>query len=93
MTTELNQVQRNRPQTVRGVVVSDKMSKTRVIEVKRASQHRLYQKKLVGRARLFIHDETNASHVGDTVLAVSTRPLSKNKHFRLMKVLEKRVVE
>jgi|GEM_PF-1033271 len=81
---------RKEPRSIRGVVVSDKMNKTRVIEVKRTFQHRLYHKNLVRGSRLFVHDEKNESKVGDFVSAVSTRPLSKYKHFRLLKVLEKR---
>jgi small subunit ribosomal protein S17 len=80
-------------QVIKGIVVSDKMAKTRIIEIKRAKEHRLYQKKLVRRSRLFIHDEKNESKVGDLIQAVATRPLSKNKSFRLVKILEKRVEE
>jgi len=80
-------------QVVKGVVVSDKMTKTRVIEIKRTLRHRLYQKGLVRRSRLFIHDEKEESKIGDVVLAAATRPLSKHKHFQLMKVLEKRVTQ
>jgi small subunit ribosomal protein S17 len=79
-------------QVIKGVVVSDKMSKTRVIEVAREYPHRLYFKKTERHTRLFVHDEKNESKVGDTVLAVSTRPLSKNKNFRLSKVVEKGTV-
>lgn len=76
-------------QVVKGIVVSDKMTKTRVIEVAREHAHRLYAKKTERHTRLFIHDEKNESKVGDLVLAVYARPLSKHKNFRLSKVLEK----
>jgi small subunit ribosomal protein S17 len=76
-------------QVVKGVVVSDKMSKTRVIEVAREIPHRLYAKKTERHTRLFVHDEKNESKVGDVVLAVYSRPLSKLKNFRLTKILEK----
>ena len=79
-----------RARVIRGVVVSDKMNKTRVIEIKRTLRHRLYQKGLVRSNRLFIHDEKNESKVGDKVLAVLTRPLSRNKSHRLYKIVEKR---
>ena len=82
-----------RRQTIRGVVVSDKMNKTRVIELKRTHKHRLYKKNLVRRTRLFIHDETNESKIGDVVVAIATRPLSRHKSFRLMKIIEKRVTQ
>ena len=73
-----------------GVVVSDKMNKTRTIAVKRIQRHGLYQKSSVYDSRFFIHDEKNTSAVGDTVLAVMTRPLSRHKHFRLFKILQKK---
>lgn len=91
--TNSNSNPRGRAQLIRGRVVSDKMSKTRVIELPRTKEHSLYRKKMVRKVKLFIHDEKNESHVGDTVLVASTRPLSKNKNFRLVKVLEKRVAE
>ena len=82
-----------RKQVVKGVVVSDKMLKTRVIEVRRTQDHRLYHKKLIHQKRLFIHDEKNESKLGDVVMAESTRPLSRHKSFRLIKIVEKRVAE
>ena len=84
---------RKHRQVLRGVVVSDKMNKTRVIEVKHTTRHGLYQKNLIKQGRFFIHDEKNESKAGDTVSAVSVRTLSKNKSFRLLKVIEKRVAE
>jgi small subunit ribosomal protein S17 len=79
-----------RQQQVRGVVVSDKMTKTRVIEVKRTKYHALYHKSLARKTRLFVHDEKNESKVGDTIVAEQTRPLSRHKNFRLIKVIGKR---
>lgn len=80
-------------QVIRGVVVSDKMNKTRVIEIKRTLRHRLYQKGLVRKSRLFVHDEKNESKVGDVITAASTRGLSRRKNFRLIEIVEKRVGE
>ena len=91
MATEENK--QGRRQVVRGVVVSDKMTKTRIIEIKRTQDHRLYHKKLIHQKRLFIHDEKNESRLGDVVMAESTRPLSRHKNFRLIKIVEKRVAE
>lgn len=91
--TNTNQSARGRAQQIKGRVVSDKMSKTRVIELPRTKEHSLYRKKMVRKVKLFIHDEKNESKIGDVVLVQSTRPLSKNKNFRLVKVLEKRVAE
>ena len=84
---------KKRGQTVRGVVVSDKMNKTRIIEVKRSLKHRLYQKQLVRTTRLFVHDEKQESHTGDLVVVISTRPISRHKNYRLLKILKKRVAE
>jgi len=81
---------RNR-QEIRGIVVSDKMNKTRVIETKRSSKHSLYHKSVVLSSKIFIHDEKNESKVGDVVTAVATRTLSRHKHFTLLEVVEKRV--
>ncbi len=80
-----------RPRFVRGIVVSDKMNKTRVIEVKHTQRHRLYQKGLLRAKKIFIHDEKNESKIGDKVLAVTTRTLSRHKSHRLFKIVEKRV--
>ncbi|MBI1861308.1 MAG: mitochondrial small ribosomal subunit protein uS17m [Deltaproteobacteria bacterium] len=83
--------ERKRTQSIKGIVVSDSMDKTRIIAIDRTKQHRLYKKKQVGRVKLFIHDEKNLSKLGDQVLVSSIRPLSGNKCFRLVKVLNERV--
>ena len=82
---------RGRGQIIRGRVVSDKMAKTRVLELPRSKTHRLYHKSMTRRTKLFYHDEKNESQTGDTVLIVSTRPISRLKNFRLLKVVAKRV--
>lgn len=74
-------------QQIRGIVVSDKMNKTRVVEVRRRLKHSFYHKMITRRTRLFVHDEANISKTGDLIRAESTRPLSKNKNFRLVEVL------
>jgi small subunit ribosomal protein S17 len=74
-----------------GVVVSDKMLKTRVVEVHEHYRHPLYGKYLKRTQKFHIHDETNDSKSGDKVLIIETRPLSKTKRWRLMKVLERAV--
>ncbi len=91
MTAEVK-VDSRRHQTIRGVVVSDKMSKTRVIEIKHTKPHGLYHKNLIRKTRVFIHDEKNESKVGDTVLATSCRPLSRHKSFELSQVVERQGV-
>ncbi len=80
---------KKRRQVIRGVVLSDKMNKTRVIVIKRRVRHGLYQKQLARKSKIHIHDEKNESKAGDLVTAVLTRPLSKNKHFRLKAILQK----
>lgn len=79
-----------RRQFITGVVVSDKMDKTRVVVVKKAKVDRLYHKVVQRDRRFYVHDERNESREGDTIMAISCRPLSKNKHFRMTKVVEKR---
>ena len=81
---------RGKARMIRGVVKSASMNKTRVIEIKRSIRHGLYHKTLVRSQRLFIHDEKNESKVGDTVLAITTRPLSRHKNHSLFKILERR---
>ncbi len=71
-----------------GVVVSDKMDKTIVVEVSRLVKHPKYKKMLTRSNRFQAHDENNVAKVGDTVLLMETRPLSKHKRFRLVEVLE-----
>lgn len=72
-----------------GLVLSDKMNKTRVVEVRRSQTHAMYRKKQLKFSRIYVHDEKNESKTGDLVRAVSTRPISKTKHFRMAAVLER----
>lgn len=72
-----------------GTVVSDKMDKTVVVEVVRQFPHRLY-KKIIKRSKRFkAHDESNACGVGDVVRIMETRPMSKQKRWRVVTILEK----
>ncbi|HKV45113.1 MAG TPA: 30S ribosomal protein S17 [bacterium] len=72
-----------------GTVVADKMQKTVVVEVERAGRHPLY-KKIVRHSRRFkAHDEAGQAHLGDKVLIAETRPLSKDKRWRVAQVLER----
>lgn len=72
-----------------GRVVSDKMDKTRVIEASWHTRHPRYQKVLQRVSRYYAHDEKNESHLGDRVEIVETRPLSKLKRWRVVRILEK----
>ena len=73
--------------TREGVVVSDKMTKTRVVMIERVYRHPRYERVITRSKRLKAHDETNASKVGDRVLIEETRPLSKDKRWRILQVL------
>ena len=72
-----------------GLVVSDKMSKTRVVAVERAFRHPRYERVIKRTKRFKAHDEQNEAHVGDRVLIVETRPLSKDKRWRIKEILER----
>ncbi|MBE3595361.1 MAG: 30S ribosomal protein S17 [Candidatus Carbobacillus altaicus] len=83
------QVQRNERRTLIGKVTSDKMDKTIVVTVETYKRHPLYGKRVKYSKKYKVHDEGNTAKVGDTVLIMETRPLSKEKRFRLVKILEK----
>ena len=72
-----------------GMVVSSKMNKTAVVKIEESVKHSKYSKILKRSVKLKVHDENNECDVGDRVLIMETRPLSKDKHFRLVKILEK----
>ena len=82
-------MERNLRKTRVGFVTSDKMEKTVVVSVKDKVRHPLY-KKIVNRTiKLKAHDENNECRIGDTVRVMETRPLSKDKRWRLVSVIEK----
>src|SRR5262252_2362585 len=72
-----------------GVVTSDKMNKTRRVEIPRLVKHARYGKYIRRRTVCHVHDEQNESHTGDTVEIMETRPLSKTKNWRLVRVVTK----
>ena len=72
-----------------GKVVSDKMDKTVVVAVERKVPHALYNKPMVSTTRFKAHDENNECQIGDTVKIVETRPLSKDKCWRVVEILER----
>ena len=72
-----------------GVVVSDAMQKTRVVQIERVFRHPRYQRVVRISKKLKAHDEANESHVGDRVLIEETRPLSKEKRWRIRSILAK----
>ena len=72
-----------------GVVVSDKMDKTIVVAIRTRVKHPLYGKIMNRTSKIKAHDEENQCGVGDTVKIMETRPLSKEKHWRLVEIIEK----
>jgi small subunit ribosomal protein S17 len=72
-----------------GTVVSDKMQKTVVVAIERRVAHPVYGKMITRTTRLKAHDEQNASKAGDTVRIMETRPLSKDKRWRVVEILER----
>lgn len=80
---------RNQRKTRVGVVVSDKMDKTCVVAVERLVRHPLYGRTMRQTVRLKAHDEQNECRVGDRVRVMETRPLSKEKRWRVVEILEK----
>src|SRR6266851_2237807 len=80
---------RGRRRTAVGVVVSDKMSKTRRVEIPRLEKHPRYGKYIKRRTICYVHDEANESHVGDKVEIAESRPMSKLKRWRLVRIIAK----
>ena len=72
-----------------GLVVSDKMNKTRVVAVERTFRHPRYDRVVKRTTRFKAHDEQSQTRVGDRVLIVETRPLSKDKRWRIKEILER----
>ncbi len=81
--------ERNLRKTRVGTVVSNKMDKTIVVAVKDSVQHPLYKKILKRTVKFKAHDENNECGVGDRVMIMETRPLSKDKRWRMVKIIEK----
>ena len=82
-------MERNLRKTRVGIVTSDKMDKTVVVSVKDKVRHPLYKKIVNHTIKLKAHDEKNEAHIGDTVVIMETRPLSKDKYFRLLTIVER----
>ncbi len=81
--------ERNLRKVMRGMVTSNKMNKTLVVQVDRKVRHPLYEKFISRRTKLYAHDEKNEAKVGDVVEVCQTRPLSKLKRWRLVRVVQK----
>ena len=77
--------------TIEGVVVSDRMDKTVVVESSRLVKHPVYKKLIKRRARYSAHDEKNQCKIGDKVRIVESRPLSKYKRWRIREIVDERI--
>lgn len=86
---EVNKVERNLRKTRVGIVVSNKMDKTIVVSIAEKVRHPLYKKTINRTKKLKAHDEENLCQIGDKVLVAETRPLSKDKCWRLVEIVEK----
>ena len=76
-----------------GIVVSDKMDKTVVVAVERKVPHKLYKKSINTTTKFKAHDENNECKVGDKVKVMETRPLSKDKRWRVVEIVEKAIIK
>jgi small subunit ribosomal protein S17 len=85
-------MERNERKVRLGKVVSDKMDKTIVVAVQENVKHSLYGKTVRRTVKFKAHDETNEAKAGDTVRIMETRPLSKDKRWRLLEIVEKAVI-
>ncbi len=82
-------MERQLRKTRTGLVVSNKMEKSVVVSVERKVKHPIYGKFVKKTTKFMAHDENNECGIGDTVLIMETRPLSKNKNWRLVQILER----
>jgi small subunit ribosomal protein S17 len=87
--SEVTTATRGRRKVRDGIVVSDKMEKTVIVLVQDLKPHPLYKKVVRATRRFKVHDETNACGIGDRVRITETRPLSKEKRWRVAEILEK----
>ena len=85
--------ERNLRKVMIGTVVADKMDKTVVVAVETSVRHKVYKKTVKRTYKLKAHDEENACKVGDKVKVMETRPLSKDKRWRVVEIVEKAVIK
>lgn len=89
MSSQVNTTRDSRRKILQGIVVSDKMQKTIVVQVERKSKHRLYKKLVITHKKYHAHDEREECKIGDFVEIMETRPLSATKRWRLNKIIQK----
>ena len=85
----MSETKSNQRKIISGKVVSSRMEKTAVVQVQRRFAHPVFKKIVSKRVKYKVHDETNDLNVGDIVRIVETRPISKDKRWRLLEVLER----
>ena len=85
--------ERNLRKVMIGKVISDKMDKTVVVAVETSVRHKVYNKIVKRTYKLKAHDEANECKIGDTVKVMETRPLSKDKRWRVVEIMEKAVIK
>ena len=86
-------MERNLRKTMIGKVVSDKMDKTVVVSVEKSVRHKVYNKIVKRTYKLKAHDEENKCQIGDKVKVMETRPLSKQKRWRVVEIVEKAIIK
>ena len=84
-----NQEKKVNKKILMGEVVSDKMEKTIVVQITSRRLHRLYKKYVTKTKRIKAHDENREAHIGDTVRVIESRPISKDKRWRLVEIVKK----
>ncbi|MCF8093572.1 MAG: 30S ribosomal protein S17 [Desulfotignum sp.] len=84
-------MQKSKKKELKGLIISDKMDKSVVVQVERFIQHNVYKKYIRQYKKYHAHDEKNACRIGDEVQIIETRPLSKLKRFRVTKIIKKAV--
>jgi len=87
--TKNQEVKEKKIKLLKGIVISNKMMKTAIVEITRLVKHKLYKKRVKVSSKIFIHDQDNKCLIGDKVLIKMCRPLSKNKSFTLVNILDK----
>lgn len=85
----MEEIKRNFRKERVGVVVSNKMQKSIVVEVERKMKHPMYGKFVKRSKKFIVHDEENTCNIGDTVRIMETRPMSKRKNWRLVEIVER----
>ena len=88
---EEKKVTKRRKKILQGIVVSDRMDKTAVVKIERTIQHALYKRTLKRTKKYKVHDEENACGTGDRVRLIECKPVSKDKSWRLLNIVEKAI--